>query len=330
MKKVLCVGSAVVDVLVQSNDFRVLKSHQVAGGVALAEVYGGKTEASNISFQTGGAGTNVAVALTRLGVVTSTISRVGDDLMKDLIFNDLLVEGVDTSMVQTGKGEKTGISVVLIAVDGSRSIVTYRGASKNVESSQIPWDKVGNSDWIQIAALGGNMSLVEDLVSFAREKKIPVGWNPGKGELKLRERMMRIMPKIDLLVLNRMEAAILLHHSYEEAKQMAEKISALGARRVAITDGVRGAGLLDENTWISAGAFRTKSVDDTGAGDAFVAGVVAGILSDKDSITSLKMGMANGASEVRQVGAKSGLLRKKEMTKWLRKRLKIVEEKVTR
>lgn len=327
MKKVLCVGSAVMDVLVQSSDFRVMKSHLVPGGVALAEVYGGKTEAQNISLQTGGAGTNVAVGLSRLGFVCATLARVGDDWMKDLVLNDLKSEGVDTSMVQIGKSEKTGVSVVLVAADGGRSIITYRGAAKDLNSAEIDWGKISSADWIQIAAMGGNIALVEDLVSFARKEKIPVGWNPGKGELSQKERMLRVLPKIDLLILNRMEAAQLVRHPYEEMKEMAQKISSFGVKKVVITDGKRGAGVMEAGRWISAPAFKTKSVDDTGAGDAFIAGMVAGILAAKEISVCLKMGLANGASEVTDLGAKTGLLRKNEMAKWLRRRLKIVEER---
>lgn len=328
MKKVLCVGSAVMDILVQSTDFRVMKNHQVSGGVALCEVYGGKTEAQDISLQTGGAGTNVAVGLSRLGFVCSSLARVGDDWMRDLVLNDLKSEGVDISMVQIGKGERTGMSVVLVAADGGRSIITYRGAAKDLNSAEIDWGKISGADWIQIAALGGNMALAEDLVSFARKEKIPVGWNPGRGELAQKERVLRALPKIDLLILNRMEAAQLVHHSYEEMKEMAVKISGFGVNRLVITDGKRGAGVMANGVWISAPAFKTKSVDDTGAGDAFSAGMVAGILAGKEISVCLKMGLANGASEVTDLGAKTGLLRKGEMTKWLQKRLKIVEEKV--
>jgi len=327
MKKVLCVGSAVMDILVQSDDLRVMKSHQVPGGVAIAEVYGGKTEAQNITLQTGGAGTNVAVGLSRLGLVSASLARVGDDWMKDLVLDDLKREGVDISMVQVGKGEKTGMSVVLVAADGGRSIITYRGAAKKMNSAEVDWNKVATADWVQIAALGGNLSLAEDLVSFATSKNIPVGWNPGKGELTQKERMIRILPKVELLILNRMEASQLVHHPYEEMRQMAEKIANYGVKKVVITDGKRGAGVMVEGVWTSAAAFKIKSVDDTGAGDAFIAGMVAGILDGKDVHTSLKMGLANGASEVMELGAKAGLLRKNEMVKWSRRRLKIVEER---
>ena len=328
MKKVLCVGSATIDILVRSNDFRVMKSHQVSGGVALCEVYGGKTEADEMVMDTGGSATNVAVGLSRLGLTPAVITRVGSDWMKERIIDNLKLEGVDISQIQEDDKTATALSVVLVAVDGGRSIITSRGAAAKIDSKKIDWEKVGSADWLQVGPLGGNLSLVEDLVAFARSKKIRVGWNPGKIELTQKERIFRLLPKIDLFIVNRMEASQLLRHNYEEMKEMAKKILDQGARVVAITDGRRGAGVTIEGRWIFAPAFKTKSVDDTGAGDAFVAGMVAGILGDKDLATSLKMGLSNGASEVTAIGAKSGLLRRREMTKWLRRRVKMVEERV--
>jgi sugar/nucleoside kinase (ribokinase family) len=75
-------------------------------------------------------------------------------------------------------------------------------------------------------------------------------------------------------------------------------------------------------------ARRVNSIDDTGAGDAFCAGVVAGILQEKKSEEVLQMGIVNGASEVTKMGVKNGLLSEKEMVRWMKKKLKVVEEKV--
>lgn len=328
MKKVLCVGSATIDILVRSTDLRVMKSHQVPGGVAIAEVYGGKTEAEEMVMETGGSGTNVAVGLARLGFAATTLAAMGDDWMKERIIANLKLEGVDTSFIQVLNEAETAMSVVLVAADGGRSILTHRGASAKIDSNKIDWEKVATADWLQIGPLGGNMALADDLVRFASTKKIPIGWNPGKTELAERERMLRLLPKVDLFILNRMEASLFLRHPYEEMKELGRKLLALGGKRTVVTDGKRGAGVAEEGRWFIAGAFKTKSVDDTGAGDAFISGMVAGILAGKDLVVALKMGLANGASEVTALGAKSGLLRKREMAKWLRRRLRIIEEKI--
>lgn len=328
MKKVVTVGSATIDILVRSNDFRILKSHQVSGGMAMCEVFGGKTEANEICMDTGGSATNVAAGLSRLGTVSAVIARIGDDWTKERIMSSLAVEGVETSLIQVEKGGATALSVVLIAPGGGRSIITYRGSGKKIESNEVDWNKVGQADWIQIGPLGGNLSLLDDLIAFAKKKKIKIGFNPGRGELVHQERIMKLMSSVELLILNRLEAAMLLKTEYGEINLMARKILKNGVKVLAITDGVRGAGLASGGFLVSASAYKTRSVDDTGAGDAFTAAVVAGILQQKDLETCLKMGLANGANQVTEIGAKSGLLDKEKMQKWLKKRKVVVEERL--
>ncbi len=327
MKKVLVVGSAILDILVKSNDFRVMKSHQVSGGVALCEVYGGKTEADEIFLEIGGGGTTVAVGLTRLGLVGAVISRTGDDWVRERILSNLSLEGVETGMLQTELGGKTGVSVILVAVDGGRSIITYRGSSQRIDGKEIDWESVGRADWLQISSLGGDMALLEDLVAYAHKNKVKIGFNPGKLELLKHDDVLKIFPKIELLLVNRMEAAALLKTKYDEVNQLAQMILRLGVKNVAVTDGTRGALIANRNYVVTGPAFKTKSVDDTGAGDAFTCGVVAGMVNGDSLATALKMGLSNGASQVTKLGAKNGLLNKKEMTSWLRKKLVIVEEK---
>jgi len=99
-------------------------------------------------------------------------------------------------------------------------------------------------------------------------------------------------------------------------------------RLLMITDGNRGAGVGEKGRWIKMDAFPNKSIDDTGAGDAFVSGAVAGLLQGRSAEEALKMGLANGGSVVMKLGAKEGLLYKNEMEKWMRKKLKTVEEMI--
>lgn len=328
MKRVVVVGSAIVDVTTRSRAFRVVKSHQVENGIALCEVYGGKMELDDVELGVGGAGTNVAVGLARLGCLVTSIVKVGVDMFGEKVKEELVAEGVDVSMVQTDSEKRTGISVILVAGDGGRSIMTYRGASSLIEGNKIDFPKVASADWIQISSLGGRMDLAEDLIAFAKQKKIGVGFNPGKREMNNLERLKEVVEKVDLLVVNRMEAAMMVRHNYDDEEGMMRKMGVLGPRFVVVTDGRRGASSVSEGVWIKMKAFKVRSVDDTGAGDAFVSGFVTGLLGEKELEVCLKMGLANGASEVMNVGVKTGLLHKKEMGKWMRRRLKSVEGEI--
>ena len=327
MQKVVVIGAAVIDVLLKSKDLHVMKSHQVEGGVAMCEVLGGKIEADDGILASGGGGTNVAVGLHRMGEAVKMISRVGDDDLSEMLIKQLEKENVDLTMLQRAKG-KTGLSAVLVASDGSRSIVTYRGESGEIEKREINWDELAKADWLQISSLGGEMELLEDLLVFALDRGIKVGFNPGKKELQQKERLLKLLPKLDFFNVNRMEAAEFWGSEFTNEKEIMTQFAKTGCRLVAVTDGERGASICEKGRWIKMEAFPNKSIDDTGAGDAFVSGAVAGILQGKISEEILKMGLANGGSVVTRLGAKAGLLYKNEMEKWLKKKLKMVEENI--
>lgn len=327
MQKVVVVGAAVVDVLLRSKALKTVRGHEVPGGLAMCEVVGGKLEAEESMVAAGGGGTNVGVGLHRLGEAVKVISRIGEDDLGEVMIKQLEREGLDLSMLQKGKG-KTGLSVVLVSGDGGRSIVTYRGESGLIDPSEIKWEEVKKADWIQISSLGGEMQFLDDLVTFAFNNGIKIGFNPGKKEFDQKERLIRVVPKLDFFNINRMEASILTGVPYDNEREIMKKIADLGVRVIAVTDGKRGASVIVNRTWLKMDAFPVSSVDDTGAGDAFVCGMVAGILQNKKPDDYLKMGLASGGSQVMKLGAKDGLLYKNEMEGWMKKKLKMVEESI--
>lgn len=327
MKKVACFGSAVVDIMLGSDQFRVMKSHQVAGGVALCEVYGGKMELESLQIMTGGAGTNVAVGLRRLGISSLSVSRVGEDVMKEIIMNDLKKEGVVTELIQVDtRGGKTGVSVILVAAGGGRTILTHRGVAKKIESSEVEWNKIGAADLIHVSSLGGEMALIEDILGYAKKQRRVVSMNPGKLEIKERMRLKKLLMGVEILIVNKMEAVELLHWSYDESREkMVAGLRKWGVGMVVVTEGIKGASLGTGERVISMEAIKSRSVDDTGAGDGFISGLLAGYLQGEKEEVMLKMGMANGASVVTKFGAKTALLDSKKMNKWLQKKAAVEE-----
>ncbi len=324
MKRVITIGAAVVDAILKSNSLKVVKGHDMPGGVAMCEMIGGKLEAQDGVLATGGGGTNVGVGLMMLGHAVKVLVKVGDDNLAKMIEDELRSLGLDLSLVIRSQG-RTGLSAVLVAPDGGRSIITYRGESGDIEPEEILWKDLERSDWLQISSLGGKVSLLEDIVSYANSKNVGVGINPGRGELNERERIIKLLPKVQYLVVNRMEAANLFDIDFNDEDSIARAAASCGAGVVAITDGKRGAGIVAAKKWIRMKAYPNKSVDDTGAGDAFVAGSLSGLLNGESVDIALKMGLANGGSAVTEIGAKSGLLGKLEIQKWLKKDLREVE-----
>lgn len=177
---VVTIGAAVLDVIVRSSEFKVMKSHEIEGGVALCEVYGGKTEVDMVDMTVGGGATNTAVSLLKKGVKVGSVFKVADDDVGKLIVQHLEEEGLDLSLMIKAETGRSAISVVLLANQGGRSILTSRGVGKEIDSSEIEWKKLAKAEWLMIASLGGKMALIEDLIYFTKSEGVKVMWNPGK------------------------------------------------------------------------------------------------------------------------------------------------------
>ena len=325
MFEVVCFGSAMVDVMVKSKDFKVMKSHQVSGGVALCEIYGGKTDVDSILMGMGGGATNAAISFRRKGITAAPVVKIATDLSGIFLNDKFLQAKLGTELVVRTDLGQTGMSIILVAPDGGRSILTYRGVSATLESREIDWDRLKGTRWFYISSLGGRMDLLEDILAFAGKESIKVALNPGRLELAHSSRLKLLLKKANVLFLNRLELVKLTGVDFDDKTTLFKATSLLGCPLVIMTEGKLGSVAITGGQTIQADAFRVNSVDDTGAGDAFGSGVIYGLLTGQPLDIALKIGAANGASQVTQIGAQTGLLTEGELQSWLKRPLNIVE-----
>ena len=102
--------------------------------------------------------------------------------------------------------------------------------------------------------------------------------------------------------------------NFKVVKAFIERVRAraIGAGTVVITCGGRGSVLVTEGMRLEAGVYPTSYVGGTGAGDAFDAGYIAGLLEEADPLRCLQWGSALGASCVRAVGATESVFTRAE------------------
>ncbi|OGD58148.1 hypothetical protein A3I57_02035 [Candidatus Beckwithbacteria bacterium RIFCSPLOWO2_02_FULL_47_23] len=293
---VVSFGSAFVDVYLGSPGFKKV-------GPALCEVYGGKIDVSQLVITTGGGATNTAVGFERLGLQTAAVCCVGRDDWGLFIRKELRREGVSPLYIQQVEAP-TSYSTILVAPDGGRTALVYRGASNELAGGKVEWDKL-DPNWFYVSSLGGNFNLLSMIIRQAQKQKIKVALNPGSQEIRAREKLRQFLPHVEILLLNRQEAEAL------------GKIS--GPKIIAVTEGRKGASLTAGKKTIKAAAVKVKTVEETGAGDAFGSAFVAGIINGLKPETALKMGLLNGAAVTTQFGPKAGLLFATEMNQWLKK-----------
>jgi sugar/nucleoside kinase (ribokinase family) len=304
--EVVTFGSAFVDVYLSSRDFKIVKTGSSPTGVALCEVYGGKIAIEEQVITTGGGATNSAVGFERLGLQTASVCCVGEDEWGLFVRKELKREGVSLLYVQQ-VDEPTSYSTILVSKDGGRSALVYRRASSKLSWHKVEWQKL-QPKWFYISSLGGDLNMMTKIIREAQTKQIKVALNPGSKEIQAEDKLKAFLPQVEVLLLNRQEAARLTKHEFKNMEAIVRDASKLGAKIVAITEGRKGAKVISGGKVISLKARKSKVVEETGAGDAFGCALVAGLIKGYSLERALTMGLKNGASVVEHFGPKKGLL----------------------
>ncbi|HSX27649.1 MAG TPA: carbohydrate kinase family protein [Patescibacteria group bacterium] len=301
--KIVCIGAAVQDVFLRGKIFA--PQHEDGEDVEEFKL-GSKNEVDEVIFSTGGGATNAAVTFARQGLHACYMGKVGKDLAGTAVLDALHQDQVDTSLVTVSPQSGTGYSVLLLAPNGERTILTYRGASTHYELHPKDFHDLV-ADWFYVTSLDGNFEVLETIFEYALKHQIKIAMNPGHKELEHAHRLKDLLPKLEILSMNADEAKQLFgHESAAEAVRSANE----HIPYVVITDGPGGVTAGDRTKIITAGVYEdVKVVDRTGAGDAFSSGFVAMIAVGDTIEQAIRFGSANSTSVVGQIGAKAGILR---------------------
>ena len=301
--QIVSIGAAVQDVFLQGKIFKPVKDH---GELVNEFELGTKNDIDGVVISTGGGATNASVTFARQGLNSWYMGRIGYDMAGKAVVEDLHNDDVNTSLVIHCEDVGTGYSTILLAPGGERTILTYRGASNSFDLQKKHFKNV-KPDWFYVSSLSGDIDSLEQIVNYAKDKKIKIAINPGKGELKQRARFIKLLPHISLLSVNKDEIEMLLgtadlHSLLKKANELIEI--------VVVTDGPSGSSVIDGKNIYKAGMYKDVPViDRAGAGDAFCSGFVSQIALGNSIEDAITFGSANSTSVVSKIGAKAGILK---------------------
>src|SRR3989338_8656902 len=306
MYDVITVGSATVDVFAKTHFSELIKIIDPKGETdLLAFPSGAKILIDELEFTTGWGGTNTAVALSRLCHKVGFIGKLGEGTNSDFIHKVLAKEKIEL-LCSHGKGN-TGYSVILDTLEHDRTILTHKGVNDELKIKDIHFKKLKTRWFYFSAMMGESFHTLERIAEFARQKNIKVAFNPstylaekGKNHLK------QILSGTELLVLNKEEACLLVDK--DEMEGLLFRLKGLGPRIVTITDGKKDLFVMYDKYIYSAFPPPVKIIDATGAGDAFAASFLSGIIRKKDIEFAIRLGIINAQSVVSNYGAKNVLL----------------------
>ncbi len=300
MFDVICMGSATIDLFININPkFKNCN----AGEKILIE---------DLDHETGGGGTNSAVALSRLGLKTAYLGKLGDDHNAERILKELKQEKVKIIPVKKSN-KRTSFSVVMeSSKEKDRIIYTYKGASNDLSLEDFDKRKV-KTRWLYVATLlGKSCKTAEKIILEAKKKKTKILFNPSEYLAKRNDLIKTILKNTNILVLNKHEAQVMTK-TKKDVKELAKLIKATGPKIVIITTGSKGVHCFDEKDYYYLPSKKTKVVSTAGCGDAFTSGFLAGIIKNKNIKESLEIGIENATSVIKHIGTKNKLLKWEEV-----------------
>ena len=271
--------------------------------------YSTKLNVEGLKFAPGGSAANVSVDLTHLDdTTTAYIGKMGNDFMGQECVSDLKKHGVNTDGVVYTNVERTGLAVILITPYGKdRSILAHKGANNLIEPKELNLkllDRCESLIWTSLTSKSG-IKTIQKAITYMKEQNKPIYAAPSISILRNQAKEARkLVEQSDLLSLNAEELEALTG----EAKIYAglDEICCSGPKIVAVTNGKDGSFITDGTEVIEAETFEVDVKDTTGAGDAFVSGLIYGLRRKYNLEEMIKFASAFSAFECMVLGVREG------------------------
>lgn len=303
-RRVVGIGSNVVDVIYRVN--RIAGPEEKTyilpdeAGAVVTEIAGGVT-------------LNHLAWTAQMGVPAGLFGFQGDDRYGAMIRDEMDRHGIDRSAIRVMEGRASGFSVVNVAEDADRAIYMARALTAETTAAHIETDF---ADYIRSAAMVTTeisqlpLDAVIAALRIAHEAGVPTVLDvdvppdfaievAGLGSTEDFEEALRLAD-----VVKPAKAAALQMAEADTSEERAERIfNRYGARLVAITEGAQGSIVTDGKQTVRAPAKPVEARDTTGAGDAFLGGLIAGLFHGLSLRDTASLANACGAVCCRIPGA---------------------------
>lgn len=312
---VVCLGNAIVDVLVQVDDAFLDAHSMVKGSMQLTDpdrarsIYAAMPPAIEIS---GGSAANTAAGLASMGRRTTFIGKVADDELGEVFAHDIRAVGVGfEGATAAGDAGSAGTARCLICVtpDAERTMNTSLGVAGQIGPDDVDDSLVVDAKVVYIEGYLWDEPLAKQTIlrfmASAAAAGTPVAFTLSDGFCVDRHRaefLELITENVDILFANHDEICSLFEtDSFDEA---IEKVTGLCAI-ACVTRSEKGSTIIAaDGTRFDVPAAFTVPVDTTGAGDLYAAGVLAGWVAGSDLETCGRMGSMAAAEVISHLGAR--------------------------
>jgi len=257
----------------------------------------------------GGAPMNVALHLNAIGQNVSIASRIGNDELGTELRSFLENSGLSTEFIQIDEHLPT--SEVLVHLDENNN-ATYEICEP------VAWDNLELTDSLKTKAREAGLLVFGSLASRNPVSRSTIMQLLEKDAVKLidvnfrkpydtQEVVEKLLEKTDIVKLNDDELVAFAQwhnkHKHDEKSLMKWFAKQYNLKMVCVTRGEKGAFLFCDGEFYEHPGFKVEAVDTVGAGDAFLAGLIASLLENKSPADALAFACATGAFVASKAGA---------------------------
>ena len=274
--------------------------------------------AREYALQVVGAEANVAVAVSRLGLKSVLMSRVGRDQLGDVVIDELRNEGVDVSRItrvanSTGSMVRNGGTIQPVEISYLRTL----SAASTMSPSDLMESDISQTRWVHATGISMAISstareTVNEALRLARIAKVKISFDLNIrrklwSEDQAREALRETVHEMDVLFGGADEYQVLW--GMQSPEENLARAAEVGVKTAILTAGAGTIRVLSGGIYWEIQPPIVEAVDPVGSGDAFVGATIAGLLSGMDMRDAIVQGSQSGAKVATQIGDWAGLPR---------------------
>jgi ribokinase len=255
----------------------------------------------------GGSAANTIVGLARLGINVGFIGKIAMDREGDLQLADFSKEHVDTNgIIQVKKGH-SGNVMGFVDAKGARALYIQSGINDTITPQEVNMQYISQTQFLHLSSFVGELSFeTQKKIVETLPANIKVSFDPGilymrKGIAQLES----VIKRSYIMMPNSIELELLTGE--KDPQKGAAFLLKKGVKIVAVKMGANGCYVTNGKEDYSIEPFKVKVVDTTGAGDAFCAGFLYGLLNKNNLRECGEIGNFVGSRCVMKMGARPGL-----------------------
>lgn len=270
---------------------------------------------TNSAETCGGSAANTAIGLARLACKVGFIGKVANDREGKMLLEEFRREGVDTKGITLAKQGRSGTVMGFVDENGDRALYVDPGVNNQVEFSEKIKEYASQTSFLHLTSFVGERSFqTQKKIVETLPKSVKISLDPGalyarKGLSALNA----IIEKAFVLIPNSSELQLLT--GIADYRRGAEAMLKKGVKVVAVKLGSRGCYVTDGRQSHNVEAFKVKVISTTGAGDAFCAGFLYGLIKQESLEECGKIGNFVASRCTTKMGARIGLPTLKDLAK---------------